>query len=150
MIVRPANCQNTLILNPLSIIYNTFCNPACSSFAWIGAEHAKYIFLHDFQWSQQIISWHHFLLMLEGQLVHLPAPKTHYAKDIVFDKDTPIFRTGKHPIIYIKNGVINERETEMMSVRWWVFNFNYQIPAEQQRDILQYSKCLASLILAVK
>ena len=150
MIVRPANCQNTLILNPLSIIYNTFCNPACSSFAWIGAEYTKYIFLHDFQWSQQIISWHHFLLILEGQLVHLPAPKTHYAKDIVFDNNTSIFRTGKHPIIYIKNGVIDKRETEMMSVRWWVFNFNYQIPAEQQRDILQYSKCLASLILAVK
>ena len=150
MIVGPANCQNTLILNPLSIIYNTFCNPTCSSFAWIGAEYAKYIFLHDFQWSQQIISWHHFLLILEGQLVHLPAPKTHYAKDIVFDKDTSIFRTGKHPIIYIKNGVIDKRETEMMSVRWWVFNFNYQIPEEEQTDILQYSKCLASLILAVK
>ena len=65
MIVRPANCENTFILNPLSINYNTFCNPACSSFAWTGAEHAKYIFLDNFRSSQQIISWHDFLLMLE-------------------------------------------------------------------------------------
>ena len=35
MIVGPANCGNTFILNPLSIIYNTFCNPACSSFALV-------------------------------------------------------------------------------------------------------------------
>ena len=150
MIVGPANCGKTFILNPLSIIYNTFCNPACSSFAWVGAEHAECIFLNDFRWSQQIISWHDFLLMLEGQLVHLPAPKTHYAKDIVFDKDTPIFSTGKHAIIYIKNGVIDERETEMMTVRWRVFNFNYQIPAEEQRNILPCPKCFASLILAVE
>ena len=74
--------------------------------------------------------------MLEGQLVHLPALETHYAKDIVFDKDTPIFSTGKHAIVYIKNGVIDEKETEIMSVIWRVFNFNYQIPTEEQRDIL--------------
>ena len=40
-------------------------------------------------------------------MVHLPAPKTHDARDIVFEKDTPIFSTGKQPIIYMKNGVIN-------------------------------------------
>ena len=74
--------------------------------------------------------------MLDGQLVHLPALETHCTKDIVFDKDTPIFSTGKHAIIYIKNGVIDERETEMMSVRWRVFNFNCQIPTEERRDIL--------------
>lgn len=48
------------------------------------------IFLNDFRWSQQVIQWHDFLLMLEGQVMHLPAPKTYYAKDIVFEKDTPV------------------------------------------------------------
>ena len=64
-----------------------------------GAEQAECIFLNDFRWSPAVIQWHDFLLMLEGQLVHLPAPKSHYAKDIVFEKDTPIFATGKNPII---------------------------------------------------
>ena len=150
MIVGPANCGKTFMLNPLNTIYNTFSNPACSSFAWVGAEEAECIFLNDFRWSQQTISWHDFLLMLEGQLVHLPEPKTHYAKDIVFQNDTPIFSTGKHSIIYIKNGVIDERETEMMSVRWRVFNFSYQIPAEQQIDIPPCPKCFSSLILGLK
>ena len=34
MICGPANSGKTFILNPLRSIYNTFCNPACSSFAW--------------------------------------------------------------------------------------------------------------------
>ena len=50
--------------------------------------------------------------MLEGQLVHLPAPKSHYAKDIVFEKDTPIFATRKNPIIFVKNFTIDEKETD--------------------------------------
>ena len=105
------------MLNPLTSIYDTFCNPASTSFAWVGAEDVECIFLNDFRWSQQVIQWHDFLLMLEGQVVHLPAPKTHYARDIVFEKDTPIFCKGKQPFIYIKNGVIDQRETEMMSVK---------------------------------
>ena len=147
MIVGPANCGKTFILSPLTSIYNTFRNPACTSFAWVGAEQAECIFLNDFRWSPQVISWNDMLLLLEGQLVHLPAPKTHFAKDIAFEKDTPIFCTGKYPIVFIKNGVIDERETEMMTVRWRVFNFNYQIPAERQRDIPACPKCFASLIL---
>ena len=84
--------------------------------------------------------------MLEGQVVHLPAPKTHYAKDIVFEKDTPIFGTGKQPLIYIKNGVIDQRETEM-SVRWKIFQFNVQIEQNDQKEIPQCARCFPSLVL---
>ena len=53
--------------------------------------------------------------MLKGQPVRLSAPKTHYAKDVVRDKDTPIFANGKHTLVYIKNGYIDEKETKMMA-----------------------------------
>ena len=36
------------------------------------------------------IQWHDFLLMLDGQLVHFPAPKSHNAKEIVFKIDRPV------------------------------------------------------------
>ena len=147
MIVGPANCGKTFLLQPLNVIYSTFCNPACTSFAWAGAEKAECIFLNDFRWSPQIIQWRDFLLMLEAQTVHLPAPKTRYARDIVFNSDTPIFCTGKHSIIYIKNGVVDERETEMMCVRWKIFNFNFQIPQAEQREVPSCTKCFARLIL---
>ena len=147
MICGPANSAKTFLLNPLTSVYRTFCNPASTSFAWVGAEEAECISLNDFRWSQQIIQWHDFLLMLEGQLVHLPAPKTHYARDIVFEKDTPIFCTGKQPFVYIKNGVIDQWETDMMSVRWKIFHFNVQIQQDVQKEIPKCSKCFATFVL---
>ena len=147
MIVGPANCAKTFLLNPLTKIYTTFCNPATGSFAWVGVENAECIFLNDFRWSAQLIPWHDLLLLLEGHVVHLPAPKTHFAKDIALTADTPIFCTGKRPLTYIKNGVVDERETEMMAVRFKVFNFTHQIPRESHREIPACSRCFATLIL---
>lgn len=147
MLTGPANCGKTFLLNPLNKIYKTFTNPASTSFAWVGAEEAEIVFLNDFRWSQQIIAWHDLLLMLEGQLVHLPAPKSHFAKDTVFDSDTPILATSKHQLVYVKNGAIDERETEMMTVRWKVFNFNRQIPQAEQQEVTACPSCFAKLIL---
>ena len=147
MLTGPENCGKTFLLNPLNKIYKTFTNPASTSFPWVGAEEAEIVFLNYFRWSQQIIAWHDLLLMLEGQLVHLPAPKSHFAKDTVFDSDTPILATSKHQLVFVKNGAIDERETEMMTVRWKVFNFNRQIPQAEQQKVTVCPPCFANLIL---
>ena len=76
----PSNCGKTFLLNPLTHVYNTFCNPASTTFAWVGAEAAEVLFLNDFRWSPNIIPRHDLLLLLEGHEVHLPAPKTHYRR----------------------------------------------------------------------
>ena len=65
MLTGPANCGKTFLLNPLTLIFNTFCNPALGTFAWIGAETAECIFLNDFRWSPQLLPWHDLLLMSE-------------------------------------------------------------------------------------
>ena len=106
LLTGPANCGKTFILNPLNLIYKTFSNPASTSFAWVGAENCEILFLNDFRWSSQILAWHDMLLLLEGQTVHLPAPKSHYAQDIVFDSDTPVFCTGKQELQYIRGQVL--------------------------------------------
>ena len=135
------------MVNPLTKIYNTFCNPASSTFAWVGAEEAEVIFLNDFRWSSQIIPWHDMLLLLEGHIVHLPAPKCHYTKDILFTNDTPIFCTGKQEISFIKCGYIDERETEMMRVRRKMFSLTSQIPEHEQKIIAPCSRCFSTFIL---
>ena len=141
MLTGPANCSKTFLLNPLNKIFSTFTNPASTSFVWVGAEKAKVLFLNDVRWSPQIIAWHDLLLMLEGQLVHLPAPKSHFAHNLVFDKDTPIFSTSKHQLVYVKEGDRNDgRSME-------IFNFNRQISREEQRDIDPCPACFARLIL---
>ena len=100
-------------MKPVTLIYDTFSNPTFSSFAWVGAKEKECIFLNDFRWSAQLIPWHDLLLMLEGELVYLPAPKAHFSKDIQLVMDTQIFC------------VIDDCESDMMAVRWKMFQFKY-------------------------
>ena len=60
MIVGPANCGKTLLMNPLSKIYDTFCNPATGTFAWVGAQSAEVIFFEWFSVESQstALAWH--------------------------------------------------------------------------------------------
>lgn len=142
----PANCGKTFLLNPLNTVFKTFTNPATTTFAWLGAETAEVVFLNDFRWCSQIIPWHDLLLLLEGQRVHLPAPKTHFCKDIEFTSDTPIFCTSKEELSLVRGGVLDERESQMMRVRWKVFAFHSQIPEEEQQIIPSCPRCFAELI----
>ena len=143
----PSNCGKTFLLNPLNVIYNTYCNPATGSFAWVGVEDSEVIFLNDFRWSPQVIPWHNLLLLLEGQLVRFPAPKTHYAKDIVFDTDAPIFCTANEELSFVRGGVLDRVETEMMRVRWKSFHLVHQIPEERQVTTAPCPRCFAEFIL---
>ena len=65
----------------------------------------------------------------------------------MFKNDTPILCTSKNPLEPIKNGVIDERETEMMRARWKLIQFNHQFPPNLQKDIMSCPRCFASLIL---
>ena len=123
-----------------------FHKPRYHTFAWLGAETAEVVFLNDFRWCSQIIPWHDLLLLLEGQKVHLPAPKTHFCKDIEFTSDTPIFCTSKEELSLVRGGVLDERESQMMRVRWKVFAFHSQIPEEEQQIIPSCPRCFAELI----
>ena len=148
MIVGPADCGKTFILNPLNELFQTFTNPATTSYAWVGSENEEVIFLNDFKWSPEILAWKDMLLLLEGQTLHLPAPKTHFAKDVVFERDTPIFATSKEPIVFMgKRGCIDDRETEMMAARWKVFTFSDQIPQSSQKEIPCCKRCFAELVM---
>ena len=143
----PTNCGKTFLLNPLTLVFFAFSNPATTTFAWMGAEQAEVIFLNDFRWSSQIISWHDLLLLLDGQLVHLPAPKTHYNSDISLTRDIPLFCTAKEELSYVSGGILDTRETEMMRVRWRVFSFHSPISEEEHVDIPSCPHCFAELIL---
>ena len=44
----------------------------------------------------------------------------------MFERDVPIFCTGKDELVYIRGGVADSRETEMMQVRCKVVGFNAQ------------------------
>ena len=47
MLTGPENCGKTFLLNLLNKVFNTFTNPASTSFAWVGAEKAEVVFLNQ-------------------------------------------------------------------------------------------------------
>ena len=116
LIVGPANCAKTFWIKPLCTIFNAFANPAKGTFNWVGVEEAEIIFLNDFRWSECIIPWEDMLHLLEGNKIHVPTLKTHFAQDIVLEKDTPIFFTAPSRIRIMSNDAVNEIESEVMDV----------------------------------
>ena len=141
------NCGKSFILSPLKVIYKTFCNPATGSFAWLGAEDAEIIFLNDFRWHPKIIAWADFLQALEGDTVHLPAPKNVCCRDLELVKDTPFFATSDAPLVLIKAGAIDSLNTRMMNVRWRFYHFWNQIPQEEQQELIPCGRCFAKFIM---
>ena len=99
MYVGPANCTKDFCSTHLHL------QSSFITFAWVGTEEAEVIFLNDFRWTAQLNPWHNLLLFVEDQAVNLPAPKSHFVKDVLLTNDTPIFYTSGHELTYVKNGV---------------------------------------------
>lgn len=149
-IFGPANTGKTFMISPLKVIYNAFNNPATGTFAWVGAEEAEVVLLNDFRWHPSIIAWGDLLQLLEGDTVHLPAPKNFSKQDIEFTKDTPFFATADAPLVLVKGGFVDHANTQMMEVRWRCFNFWRQIPQEKQQIVPPCPRCFARLIIDYK
>ena len=148
IIVGPTNCGKTFLLKPLELIFATFLNPAADKYAWVGADKPEIILLNDFRWSKELIEWKSFLLLLEGDVVKLPAPKNHFSTDVCISNDIPVFATSKSTIKY--RGSYNaqdQAEDAMMASRWKVFSFFHSIPENEQKDVAPCSKCFAELVL---
>ena len=68
LLTGPTNCGKSFLLNPLKVIYRTFCNPATGTYR-VGVENAECILLTDFRWSAQIIPWHVSIVIVEKVLL---------------------------------------------------------------------------------
>ena len=146
LLTGPTNCGKTFLLSPLTKLFNAFHNPATGTFAWVGVEDSEIIFLNDFRWERSMITWTDMLLLLEGDLVHFSAQKTHCCQDITLEADTLIFCTSMAPIIFVKNGVVDKRETEMMQVRRHHFQLRHQLRLQDCKDIAACAHCFAMLV----
>ena len=150
LLVGPTNRGKTFLLQPLCDIFKTFCNPARDKLAWVGSEEAEIILINDLRWSPELIQWNDFLRLLEGQMVHLFAPKNHYAKNVWISNDTPIIATGSSTIKHVgKYNIFDNRETEMMKVRWRVFEFTRCIIESDVKEIPACPRCFSELVLMV-
>ena len=58
-------------------MFKVYSNPSNNKFPWFGAEEVEVILLSVFRLTSEMIAWKELLLLLEGQTVHLPSPKSH-------------------------------------------------------------------------
>ena len=93
---------------------------------------------------------YHFLLLkvLDGDMVHLPAPKTFCKRDVELTADTPFFATADAPFVLIRKGTIDRTNTEMMNVHWRYFHFWKKIPQAEQKHFAPCGWCFARFILS--
>lgn len=150
LMVGPTNCGKSFLLNPLEIIFKAFVNPATGKYAWVGLDECEVAYLNDFRWNPETIAWSDFLLLLEGQTVHLPRPKNQFATDMRISRENtiPLFATSKGPIEYVgKFNSRDDRETDMMTSRWNKFELYEQIPKEKAKHMEPCPRCFSELVL---
>lgn len=148
MLTGPTNCGKSFLLNPLEIMFKCFVNPAAGRYAWVDLDQCEVAYLNDLRWSEELIKWNDFLLLLEGQTVHLPRPKNQFATDLVIDRENtiPFFATSKTPIKFVgKFNSHDEMETEMMNSRWKIFEFTKKIPEIKEIDPCPH--CFSCLVV---
>ena len=145
MLIGPSNCGKTFVLKPLAEIYKCFLSPASGTFAWVGAEKAEVVFLNDLRWNDKLLPWSDFLNLLEGLPIHIAAPKTHFAEDLLWNRNTPIFATSSSRLRKYDGGKINDIETGMMDTRWVYYEFFKQI--QDPEEIKACGKCFADFLI---
>ena len=129
--------RKTFMISPLKKLYNAFSNPATGTFAWVVAENAEIVLLNDFQWHPSIIAWGDLLQLLEGDIVHLPAPKNFLIK---------FFATADSPMVLVKGGSIDHINSQMMQLGGAFFIF----PQEQQIAMIPCPHCFAKFRIDYK
>ena len=91
MLVGTSDCGKKFLLKPEKKIFNCFVTPAKGTFKWVGTENSECVFW----WSQKVILWSDLLKLLEMEPIQVLVPKTHFAENPIWTKDTPIFAKSK-------------------------------------------------------
>ena len=148
------NCGKSFLLRPLTLIYQTFCNPASGSFNWVGAQDKEVILLNDFRYphidkgADKILPWQDLLNLMDVDKLFIQAPKSFFAENIEWTKRQPILGNGPYKIRYMRAGEENLTETRQMDARVFYFHLKYPIPDEElDHSILACTRCFAHLVL---
>ena len=105
------------------------------------------IFLNDFHRVARLLLGKRCCYYWQAKLYTYP-PKNHYVANIYIKTDVSIFAMAKSKIVYTgKFNLPDDREIEMMDVRWKFFEFSHQIPKKDQWTMPPCKKCFADLVL---
>ena len=101
---------------------------------------------NDLRWTPEMIPWSDFLNLLEGQSLHLAAPKTNSAQEIMLSGDIPIFAASIKMVHFVDKSNHVQVENAMMAARWKEVKFKAPIPIERQKNLESCALCFPELI----
>lgn len=149
LLYGPRNCGKSFLLNPLEDMFRCFINPTEGKYCWVGLDKCEVAILQDLRWSPELIKWSDFLVLLEGQTVHLARPKNVFATDMTIKKSNkiPFFASTVAPLVLLDaQGKVMKKDTEMMDTRWKMIEFTYEMPKETIKRIKECPHCFSVLV----
>ena len=92
--------------------------------------------------------WNLFLNLLDRITVNISRPKYFYSQDFEWSEQQAIFTTTENRIARIRDGKLDEGETQEMSKRWKIIKFEHQYLGDKVNyDLISCSSFFAKLIL---
>ena len=122
----------SFLLRPLPLVYGeegVFVTPPKSAFPLLGFEKARLVWLDDWRFNEDLVSWALQLLWFEGA-----------------SKQDPIFVTTLQADLHALKGILKQGDVDMMLKRLHVFEFQHKvnIPAHVAKGC---GACFASFVL---
>ena len=154
ILIGGADRGKSFLLKPLTMIYDAFTSPSEGSYNWVSVHEKELVLLIDLRYDEngkgdrEVMEWGKLLNMLDGWPVNIAMPKNHYAKDVVWDNDAPIFATSDREIVRVIGNKYDEGESEQMRKRWMRRDLAYKLrKGEVDYNIISCGRCFAELLL---
>ncbi|CAJ1417934.1 unnamed protein product [Effrenium voratum] len=124
------NEGKSFLLRPLPQIYGeagVFVTPPKSAFPLLGLEKARAVWLDDWRFNEDLVSWGVQLLWFEGASFIIGRPQNMYSGHLRYAKDDPIFVTTLQTDLISLKGKLKQGDLEMMLKRLKVYEFKHKV-----------------------
>jgi len=124
------NEGKSFLFRPLPLVYgeeNVFVTPPKSAFPLLGLEKARLVWLDDWRFNEDLISWALQLLWFEGASFIIGRPQNLYAGHLRYTKDDPVFLTTLQADLHSLKGKLKQGDVDMMLKRLNVYDFKVKV-----------------------
>ena len=111
------NEGKSFLFRPLPLVFGdegVFLTPPKSAFPLLGLEKARLVWLDDWRFNEDIISWTLQLLWFEGVSFIIARPQNLYAGHLKYSKNDPVFLTTLQADLHALKGKLKQGDVDMM------------------------------------
>ena len=143
-LMGPTTCAKSWLIKPLSEIYRAYRIPDDGSHKLEAILDCEIIYLNEFEWSPEWLSWAYMKSLFEGDVVNIAVPKIR-GTNVDFKSDAPIIGTCASPIQLFmrqgRNAVLNRYETDQMNSRVTYLHFTHSLLQGDESTAIECKVC---------